>query len=230
MKKTVFTNNSIYLEQEKFRWLKKALTVSVWSILLFFIFYFLFFVFGKYFPVDSKSYGLYWEKRFWLIPHIFGGTIALLAGAIQFSSFIRNRFRAIHRIFGRIYAAAVGIGAISSLYLSTQSHISSTFGATMFTISLIWIICTVMAIVSIRQRRVIAHQQWMIRSYLATLGFVFFRFLMLTPLFADVPLAERATALGWMSFIIPFSIAELLFQWNNSVTPLKNIIVAESNI
>jgi len=230
MSNKVFTNNTFEIEREKYLWSRKALKFSAWSVLLFYIGYFLLFTFGKYFPVEAKSYGLYWEKRFWLIPHIFGGTLALLVGALQFSSFIRNRFRILHRIFGRVYIAAVGIGAVGSFYLSTRSVISPTFGATMFTISVIWVISTAMAVVSIRQGRVNEHRQWMIRSYLSTLGFIFFRLLMLTPLFADTPLAERATAIGWMSLIIPFSIAEFLFQWNNSVTPVKNVGVAEINI
>jgi uncharacterized membrane protein len=208
---------------------KTFVKILAWSACLFFIFFFLSDAFGKYIFGNEESFGPYWQKKYWLNLHIIGGTLALVIGPVQFSAFIRNRFRRAHRLLGRFYVAGVGLGAIGSLYLSTQSVISWTFGAALFTVSIFWIVCTTMAVISIRRGRVVAHRQWMIRSYLGTFGFVAFRFLAMTPLFADAPLPERATTLVWLSFVVPLAIAEFIFQWKNSVAPIKNIPAAEGN-
>src|SRR5579862_4967281 len=49
--------------------------------------------------------------RHLLIPHTLCGTIALLAGPMQFSSRLRRRHLKFHRVLGRIYVISVFIGA-----------------------------------------------------------------------------------------------------------------------
>src|SRR6202034_4924682 len=52
-----------------------------------------------------------------LIPHALCGTIALLAGPLQFSSRFRQRHLKLHRVAGRMYFIAVIIGAFTGIAL-----------------------------------------------------------------------------------------------------------------
>jgi hypothetical protein len=48
---------------------------------------------------DEETYGAdyLWPMRFWAAGHIVGGTIAMVAGAIQLVPVIRNRYSSVHR-------------------------------------------------------------------------------------------------------------------------------------
>src|ERR1035441_3177465 len=56
--------------------------------------------------------------RHLLIPHVLCGTIALLAGPLQFSSRFRQRYLKFHRALGRIYVISVFIGASTGIALA----------------------------------------------------------------------------------------------------------------
>src|SRR5579872_3687511 len=56
--------------------------------------------------------------RHLLIPHTICGLIALLAGPLQFSSRIRQRYLKFHRILGRFYVVSVFIGSFTGIALA----------------------------------------------------------------------------------------------------------------
>ncbi|MEZ5428718.1 MAG: DUF2306 domain-containing protein [Pyrinomonadaceae bacterium] len=208
--------------------LKKALTFFFWAVIFGLIFYFYGRMLGKFAIWEPRFFGPFWPERYWLIFHIIGGSIALLSGPFQFFELIRNNYRRAHRALGRFYVAGVGIGAVGAFYLSTHPVIGWMVGVMLFTGTVMWVGCTAMGVVSILKGRVIAHREWMVRSYLLTFAFVLFRLLTLTPLFAGTGVHERYTTLGWLSFIIPMAVAELCFQWRRSVTRTGTVYVAEN--
>ncbi len=53
-----------------------------------------------------------------LIPHTLCGFTALLAGPIQFSSRLRQRYLKFHRVLGRIYVISVFVGAFTGIALA----------------------------------------------------------------------------------------------------------------
>ena len=55
--------------------------------------------------------------KWWLLPHGVAGACALLLGPMQFSERLRYRFRKLHRVLGRIYAAGVFIAAPLGIYI-----------------------------------------------------------------------------------------------------------------
>src|SRR6202167_6281712 len=56
--------------------------------------------------------------RHLLIPHTLSGTIALLAGPIQFSTRFRQRHLQFHRVLGRIYVVCVFAGSFTGIALA----------------------------------------------------------------------------------------------------------------
>lgn len=117
------------------------------------------------------------HDRAFLIPHALGGTVALLSGPIQFSSRIRARYPRFHRILGRVYVAAVFTAAPLGILMSWHNQILPGN----FVQASVWMICTLTALLTARNRQFAAHRLWMIRSYGVTFTFIALRILTLWP-------------------------------------------------
>jgi uncharacterized membrane protein len=139
--------------------------------------------------------------RHLLIPHTICGSIALLAGPLQFSSRFRQRYLKFHRILGRVYVIAVFIGAFTGVALASGRP--RLPGTSMQAAA--WIVCTTAAFITARNRQIVQHRQWMARSYAVTFTFVSSRVLNLWPRYWS-HLGDSFAAVG----VIAFTLASLL--------------------
>jgi uncharacterized membrane protein len=136
-----------------------------------------------------------------LIPHTLSGVIALLAGPLQFSSRLRQRHLKFHRVLGRIYVISVFIGALTGIALAAGRP--GLPGTSMQAAA--WMVCTTAALITARNRQIVQHRQWMIRSYAVTFTFVSSRVLNLSPRYWS-HLGDTLAAVG----VIAFTLASLL--------------------
>ncbi|HEY8998400.1 MAG TPA: DUF2306 domain-containing protein, partial [Edaphobacter sp.] len=113
-----------------------------------------------------------------LIPHATAGIIATTLGPFLFSTRFRQRHLTRHRIMGRVYCISVAVAAPTA-YLLT-SNLANGVG------SFLWAACTFAAYQTARNRQLQAHRQWMIRSYIFTLNFIFTRVLNPIPAWAHL--------------------------------------------
>jgi uncharacterized membrane protein len=139
--------------------------------------------------------------RHLLIPHTLAGIFALLIGPINFSSRIRQRHLPLHRVLGRIYVISVFIGAATGVALATGRP--GLPGTSMQAAA--WIVCTTAALITARNRQIVQHRQWMVRSYAVTFTFVSSRVLNLWPRYWS-HLGDTLSAVG----VIAFTLASLL--------------------
>lgn len=167
---------------------------------------------------DEETYGAdyLWPMRFWAAGHIVGGTIALVAGAIQLVPVIRNRYSSVHRWLGRTYVSGIALAATSAFVLvptvSLKEHWS--WAVTLATLASVWLLSALMGFGAIRLRRYQQHKEWMIRSYVVTFAFVFFRILNVE-LFGNLgEFVERGATFGFASWSIPLFVTEVCLQWN----------------
>ncbi len=149
-----------------------------------------------------------------LIPHTLCGTFALLAGPLQFSSRFRQRHLEAHRVLGRIYFASVILGAFTGIALA-WGHPglpgTSMQGAA-------WIVCTTAAVIAARNRQVVAHRQWMARSYAVTFTFVSSRVLNLVPAYWS-HLGDVLSAVGVIAFTLAsILLVDLGLNWHELTT------------
>ena len=108
--------------------------------------------------------------------HVVGGLVALLMGVFQLWSGLNRRAMRTHPVTGRVYAAAVVVGAAGATWLSITSAVFGfAWGVSLFMLAAAWLATTATAIYLIRTRQVEAHKQWMTRSYILTFAFVLFR-------------------------------------------------------
>jgi uncharacterized membrane protein len=164
----------------------------------------------------ESTFSRYWEHRWWLLVHIAGGTIALLCGPLQLWSGLRRRARSFHRWTGRAYMIGIAFAATSSFYLVFFTQ--PDFGAALFVLALMWWLTIAMGYVAIRNGRTDAHREWMIRSYIITFSFVSFRFIVPMSIFDGLESGRAATAL-WISWVVPYMVAEVFMAWKRVTRP-----------
>ena len=149
-----------------------------------------------------------------LIPHTLAGTFALLAGPLQFSSRFRSRHLKLHRVLGRIYVISVFIGAATGIALAFgRPGFPGTCGQ-----AAAWVVCTTAAFVTARNRHIIQHRQWMIRSYAVTFTFISSRVLNLWPRYWS-HLGDTLSAVGVIAFtLISLLIVDIGLNWRELTT------------
>jgi hypothetical protein len=139
--------------------------------------------------------------RHFLIPHTICGSVALLAGPVQFSSRLRRRYLKCHRVLGIMYLISVFIGACTGIALAAGRP--GLPGTSMQAAA--WIVCTTAAFITACNGQIAQHRHWMARSYAVTFTFVSSRVLNLWPQYWS-HLGDSFAAVG----VIAFTLASLL--------------------
>ena len=152
-----------------------------------------------------------------LIPHTLAGIFALLIGPINFSSRIRQRYLKLHRVLGRIYVISVFVGAATGVALANGRP---GFPGTSMQAAA-WIVCTTAAFITARNRHIIQHRQWMMRSYAVTFTFVSSRVLNLWPRYWS-HLGDTLSAVGVIAFTLAsLLIVDLGLNWHELTTSVR---------
>ena len=173
------------------------------------------FVAGFAFPyfAGGEALGQYRGKEVWIFMHLGGGMIALLVGPGQLWLGHKNRKIEVHRKLGLVYMGAIAVSVTAAFYLATHTALGWVFGAGLMGLAIAWIVTTGMAFVAVRRSLLDQHQEWMIRSYVVTFGFVFFR------IFAGImqatgigSLQEQLSAASWFCWAAPLLVTEAILQ------------------
>lgn len=145
--------------------------------------------------------------------HVIGGGIALITGSFQFFPKLRNRNISLHRLLGRIYVIACilsGIAGLGIAFFSTGGYITKV--GFLF-LAVIWLYTTTRAYLTIKQKKVAAHKEWMIRSYTMTFAAVLLRLQL--PFYLDFMGMEFLDAyriVSWSSWLPSLLLIEWLIQ------------------
>jgi uncharacterized membrane protein len=156
--------------------------------------------------------------------HLFGGVTAILVGPLQLWLGETRRALAWHRTLGTVYVTAVGIGVVGGYYLAFTAGAGGwVYAFGLVGLSTAWTITTAMAYLAIRRRLIGLHREWMVRSYVVTMAFVFVR------MFEEVGLragltdpVERAKAAVWFCWAVPLLITEPILQWRKFRRPHRS--------
>ena len=168
---------------------------------------------------NIKQFGnYYWPNKWWLVGHLSGGITAILIGPFQFSKAFRNHYLKTHRTMGKIYIIAIIIGALCAFYMSftVARQVNIAWCISLFVMALVWLTSVLMAYRMIRLKRIPQHREWMIRSYVITLGFVLFRLLEESSLARSLmtTFEERGPTCIWLSWTVTLFFTEVILQWN----------------
>ena len=164
--------------------------------------------------VSEENYGTYYYPRaIWLFPHIVLGIIATVIGPFQFIPKLRNSRLKLHKKLGQVYVVCVILSGMSGMYLATTSDVNLAYSVGLFGLGFTWSISAIMAYVSVKNKKIELHKDWMIRSYVITLAFVTFR--LGEDILAALEIGSREDVLvlmSWASWAVPLFIAEVFIQ------------------
>lgn len=156
------------------------------------------------------------EYSVWFIVHIIGATCSLFLGPVQFWKSIRTRYLKYHRIAGKVYIIGTLVAAISAFRLAI---VFDCVGCrySLIPLSVLLFITTSCAWYAIRRGNIIAHRQFMIRSYVCALAFVLVRLNRVLPIdFIFDPITDDnvyAVVAEWTFSILPLLVVEIVMIW-----------------
>ncbi|MEM8897216.1 MAG: DUF2306 domain-containing protein [Bacteroidota bacterium] len=163
--------------------------------------------------IDGK--GALGEHPLWLIAfylHILFGGAALLLGWPQFISSWRSKYLARHRKLGKLYIISIlFFSAPSGFYLSLYAFGETANKVGFGLLAIFWFITTLQAFLTVRRKDILAHREWMIRSYALSLAAVTLRLYM--PFMQAVLLWSfdfSYSLIAWICWIPNLLIAEWL--------------------
>jgi uncharacterized membrane protein len=111
-----------------------------------------------------------------LLAHVFGASVALLLGPVQFWAHARSRRPMLHRWLGRLYlGVGVVIGGMSGAALAWQAYGGPWARAGFMGLALAWLASGAVAWHKIRRGEVEAHRRWMVRNFGLSLAAVSLR-------------------------------------------------------
>ncbi|MBU2922922.1 DUF2306 domain-containing protein [Winogradskyella psychrotolerans] len=164
-------------------------------------------------PTEAVYGSYYFPRMYWVFPHIVLGIIATIIGPFQFMPKIRNKYLKIHRQLGRVYMMSTVLSGISGMYMAVTSDVNLPYAVGLFMLGVAWSTSSIMAFISIKNRKIDLHKEWMIRSYVITLAFVTFRFVYDIIRSFDIGTWEEVQVLmSWACWAIPLFIAEVFIQ------------------
>lgn len=116
-----------------------------------------------------------WRYSFYI--HVFTSPLVIVFGLLQFSPWLYKRARKFHKMSGYIYVVTLllvtGPAAfIMSLYANGGYVAQVSF----VTLSFLWILFTLIALLKVRKHDYLSHVKWNLRSYSLTLSAVTLRF------------------------------------------------------
>ncbi len=148
----------------------------------------------------KSAHAHYMSIRWMLIPHIIGGLLALLIGPFQFSTRIRQRSLKFHRVLGRVYVYSVFLAAPLGMAIALYLRLSGIFIVANLVQSGSWFVTTLAAFLTARNRHIVQHRQWMIRSYSVTFTFILMRVFNPLPFWVHV----RGKPFGVTQIVVTF--------------------------
>lgn len=160
----------------------------------------------------SYKMELFLGREVWVFTHVSMGVIALLAGPIQFWLAWRSKFIS-HKRSGMIYMIAVGISGMASFYLAFANQTSWIFGLGLGVLGIAWWLTTGLAFLAIRRHKIQLHREWMTRSFILTMGFIFFRLFIAITTYLEIGSPTARLEVGsWFCWAFPLLIGEIFIQ------------------
>jgi len=145
----------------------------------------------------------------WIVVHAGAASTALILGAMQLSSVVRQRWPGLHRTGGRLYVAACIAGGASALVLaagvSTGPVAAWGFGA----LGMLWLYATTQGLRSARARDFSRHRAWMIRSYALTFAAVTLRIYLPVSQIIGIDFGFAYRCIAWLAWVPNMVIAEV---------------------
>lgn len=135
--------------------------------------------------------------------HVYSAIFTLFFGIVQFVKITNQRIRKFHRLFGKFYFyITVLLAAPSGIYIGLYANGELVAKTAFVTLGILWWIFIVMAVVKIKQKNIIAHRNFMLRSYALAVSALTLRAwkVILVYLFQLAPM-DVYQIIAWLGFV-----------------------------
>ncbi len=159
-----------------------------------------------------------WRPTFYI--HVISGMLVILIGPFQFLPNLRKRYLQVHKKLGKIYAYGIlGFAAPTGLIMAFYAEGGMWSTLAFLVMSFLWFYTTIMAIITVKKKKIIEHKKWMYRSYALSFAAVTLR--LLVPIMSlSNNLSEEfiIVSTAWLSWIINLIIIEtyIFFSLTNN--------------
>ncbi|MBL7778249.1 MAG: DUF2306 domain-containing protein [Chitinophagales bacterium] len=150
-----------------------------------------------------------WKVSFYI--HIAAGVFCITTALTQFSSYILRKRKAIHVYAGKMYVFVVLVlGAPTGFYMAFFAKGGYWEKACFLFMAIFWFMTTYKGLTTIRNKNVLAHSIWMIRSYSMALTAVTFRVYHLLFYYSGMDHLDNYAISLWISVLGNMLVAELI--------------------
>ncbi|HMK24812.1 MAG TPA: DUF2306 domain-containing protein [Chitinophagaceae bacterium] len=154
----------------------------------------------------------FWRTAFYI--HVFSAIMTLLAGFTQFSTYILNEHRKLHRFMGRIYVTAIlYINFPTGMIMAVHANGGLPGKIAFIILDLLWFWFTLKAFLEIRKGNITQHKKYMIRSYALTFSAITLR--VWKPVLSSLFIISPETLYiiqAWIGFVPNLFLAEWLIR------------------
>lgn len=103
--------------------------------------------------------------------HVYTAMIVLVSGSFQFSRYLRQRHKILHRTLGYVYVLLIlCFAAPTGLVMGLHANGGLTAQVLFVLLSILWWYYTLLALLSAKDGKYTAHKEFMMRSFALTLS------------------------------------------------------------
>jgi uncharacterized membrane protein len=158
----------------------------------------------------------------YLILHVASGVTALVLGPLQFVRRVRLRWPGLHRATGRMYVAAVAVGAPTGFMLALGTT-AGPIAAVGFAIpALLWPVFTGLGLRAAVERRLEAHREWMLRSYAVTATGITLRLMLPASMMSGYDFYPAYRLISWLAWSTNLVLFEYAIRRGRAVLPIED--------
>lgn len=143
--------------------------------------------------------------------HVFTSIFVLIAGFTQFSKTIRQKYYWIHQSSGWLYVVATLLfAAPSGLIIGIYANGGFWSRIGFCLLAVLWFIFTLVAMWRLKQKNIIAHQQWMLRSFALAMSAITLRAwkYIIVAIFHPPPM-DVYRVVAWLGWVLNLVIVEV---------------------
>jgi len=150
-----------------------------------------------------------WRTCFYL--HITGAMVSLVVGLPQCFVWLVKKYRNLHKTLGKIYVIAILVVACPTGFFMSFFTNGGIMGVIPFmSIAVLWFITTYVGYRYIKNKKVMEHNVWMIRSYALTLSALTFRLYQIIFHFGmDIDPVDNYILSLWVSLLGNIALGEI---------------------
>jgi len=146
--------------------------------------------------------------------HVYTAILALPAGVTQFSTYIRRKLPYLHKFTGWIYATVIILLAgPAGFYMGVYANGGPIAEVSFCILACLWIYFTSMAIVKVKEKNILSHRAFFIRSFSLTLSALTLRgWKYLIILFFHPRPMDAYQVVAWLGLVPNLILAELIIR------------------